>query len=264
MCILSAPRLLYSFSQYLQLKYVLLLHSHWSCLCLAKPMNKCSLWQSEHSNLSWLLQLEGTSGKIVSRSKVGGWRSPFSCCHLKHVGHRGSFQQRIEQNFLGRSLNNCLKREVWAYLKKMEAEIVFWGDKSRRRRRWSWVPFGAVHLAQDSVGEGKWCCAAKNLHRYHSVALKNTRKQGETWWLTAKLLGFEQPDELKGSITVSQPYRRLATNDSTKSTTEILSQDWFSYFWTISYGVFFLLKTYQCSEGCHRKATSDISSTWIV
>lgn len=75
MCILSAPRLMYSFSQYLQLKYFLLLHSHWSCLCLVKPTKlKCSLWQSKHSNLSWLLQLEGAAGKIVTRGKEGGWR----------------------------------------------------------------------------------------------------------------------------------------------------------------------------------------------
>lgn len=75
MCIFSAPRLMYSFSQYLQLKYFLLLHSQRSCLHLARPMKlKCSLWQSKHSNLSRLLQLGGTAGKIVTRGKEGGWR----------------------------------------------------------------------------------------------------------------------------------------------------------------------------------------------
>lgn len=86
MCILSAPRLMYSFVQYLQLKCFLLLHSHSSCLCVAKPMKlKCSLWQSKHLNLSWLLQSEGTAGKRVARDTEGGWRlsllllSPAAC-----------------------------------------------------------------------------------------------------------------------------------------------------------------------------------------
>lgn len=81
MCILSAPRLTYSFSQYLQLKYFLLLHSHWNCLCFAKPKTlKCSLWQSKHSNLPWLLLPGRMAGKRATSGKDGGRRPSLLLC----------------------------------------------------------------------------------------------------------------------------------------------------------------------------------------
>ncbi|TNN50845.1 hypothetical protein EYF80_038928 [Liparis tanakae] len=75
MCILRAPRLTYSFSQYLQLKYFWPLHSHWSRLCLAALEKlECSLRRSEHSKHSWRPAAEGALGKRARRGRGDGAR----------------------------------------------------------------------------------------------------------------------------------------------------------------------------------------------
>lgn len=103
MCIFNAPRLLYSLSQYLQLKYLGQGQSHCSCLCLVRPEKvKYALWQSRHSKWSWKLPEEdspsrdavtsdmasGTERELVSVSECrrGSWLTGWVCVSSSVTG----------------------------------------------------------------------------------------------------------------------------------------------------------------------------------